>query len=731
MIQDKIFFDEKDPTGLSYNTPFTFYGSYQGRLWSKSPSGSIQYYTQNSDLSVYATTGSNSFDGNQVITGSLTVTEGITGTATTASYIEYANIDGKPALVSSSAQVLEYNIFATTGSNGFNGDQAITGSLTTTGTIVAQTLNVQQVTSSIVYSSGSNIFGNDVSNTQQFTGSLQVSGSSHYLLGNVGVGITPNAGIKLDVGFTSDNRSIARLSSNAANRMVGVTFYGNSAESATIGYEGGSEILSGGQQGDFIIRNVLANKNIILATNNSGNIGINTTSPNPGGSVSGTTVLTISPQIGVSERWGILELAGNRTSGGNQVGEIKFTNINTTNTVVASITALNTATAVTGGSLSFSTKTDAGALTERLNIASTGAATFTNSTSGNALRLYTSYASGRALNFGFSDGSVLPTAAFYVGNQTGVGVFIGDETTTNGLYVKSNGDVGIGFTTVTNKLQVAGEITTHAGTNTQYYAYINYLGTTYNFGPGETADNVDFKIAGGGTFTSGGNFRFFTQAGGATPIERMRITPGGAFKAKGTESTYHNLNASYHELRTGAGGQFAAAISNTAGLPFGLLIDFNSAPNSSSYEFLYCTDGIVSTLRAAIRSNGGLSNFQANDTNLSDERIKKDIIPLESYWDKFKAIEIVKFKYKDQTHDDFNIGVIAQQVEAVAPEFVDVDGWDTKPELDEEGNEIVSTEEPLKSIYTADLHHATIKVLQEAMAKIETLEAKIQTLEQQ
>jgi hypothetical protein len=47
---------------------------------------------------------------------------------------------------------------------------------------------------------------------------------------------------------------------------------------------------------------------------------------------------------------------------------------------------------------------------------------------------------------------------------------------------------------------------------------------------------------------------------------------------------------------------------------------------------------------------------------------------------------------------------------------VDIDGWD----------ETIEGEEPLKSIYTADLHHATIKVLQEAMAKIESLEALLQ-----
>jgi len=54
---------------------------------------------------------------------------------------------------------------------------SVTGSLTVTGQVIAQTLNVQQVTSSIVYSSGSNIFGNTLGNTQQFTGSVSVTGS--------------------------------------------------------------------------------------------------------------------------------------------------------------------------------------------------------------------------------------------------------------------------------------------------------------------------------------------------------------------------------------------------------------------------------------------------------------------------------------------------------------------------------------------------------------------------
>jgi hypothetical protein len=217
MIQDKIFLDEKDPTGLSYNTPFTVYGSYQGRLWSKTPSGSIQYYSQNSDLSAYATTGSNQFNGSQTITGSLTVTGGISGSsAESASYALNAdkidNLDSTQLVLTSSFNsytssasssvgslsssvatttsglggritTVEGN-YATTGSNIFLGSQVITGSIcsngniVTTGQIVAQTINVQQVTSSIVYSCGSNIFGTDINNTQTFTGSMFITGSN-------------------------------------------------------------------------------------------------------------------------------------------------------------------------------------------------------------------------------------------------------------------------------------------------------------------------------------------------------------------------------------------------------------------------------------------------------------------------------------------------------------------------------------------------------------------------
>jgi hypothetical protein len=67
--------------------------------------------------------------------------------------------------------------YATTGSNQFNGNQSISGSIVSNGTITAQTLVVQTVTSSIEFVTGSTRNGSIAANTHQFTGSVFMSGS--------------------------------------------------------------------------------------------------------------------------------------------------------------------------------------------------------------------------------------------------------------------------------------------------------------------------------------------------------------------------------------------------------------------------------------------------------------------------------------------------------------------------------------------------------------------------
>ena len=205
--------------------------------------------------------------------------------------------------------------------------------------------------------------------------------------------------------------------------------------------------------------------------------------------------------------------------------------------------------------------------------------------------------------------------------------------------------------------------------------------------------------------------------GGSAGSGRIYLTSYGYFKTS-TTGSFASLSAVYNEFRTD-NNDWNTLFDSTGSSPNGLLLRYiNASPNGSSNEFIYCHIS-GGALRFKVASNGGVYNYSANNVNLSDISTKKDIIPCESYWDKFKAIEIVKYKYIDQSHDDYNIGVIAQQVEQIAPEFIDEDNWnkeDEEPKL-------------LKAIYTEDLHHATIKVLQEAMAKIEELEAKVSALE--
>jgi hypothetical protein len=152
---------------------------------------------------------------------------------------------------------------------------------------------------------------------------------------------------------------------------------------------------------------------------------------------------------------------------------------------------------------------------------------------------------------------------------------------------------------------------------------------------------------------------------------------------------------------------------------FGVAINYSaSAPNSSLNPFLYCTDNTA--VRAEIRSNGGLANYSANDANLSDRREKTNFAPAGEYLSKICAIPVQTFNYIDQSEDDpgLTLGVVAQDVQAVAPELVMESNWGTK-------------ENPKMrlSIYQTDLQYALMKCIQEQQALIESLTSRVATLE--
>jgi hypothetical protein len=278
----------------------------------------------------------------------------------------------------------------------------------------------------------------------------------------------------------------------------------------------------------------------------------------------------------------------------------------------------------------------------------------------------------------------------------------------------------------------ASQVTSFAGATTSFSGNVG-VGTTSPtvYGSYRT---LEVRGAGGGLvqvgtgattaaylFQDGTNAGFNNIANGVMTFstnntERARIDSSGNLLV-GVTSTFSTVGVTTtNTFSTSGAASWAGAFQNTNSGPVGVLVRYNTDTNGTGNAFLYCQGN--ATLRAEIRSNGGLANFSANNVNLSDERLKTDIQPAGSYLSKICAIPVKTFLYKDQTDSEPNLGVIAQDVEAVAPELVDASGFGETPE---DGV-------PYKTIYQTDLQYALMKCIQEQQQMIETLQAEVAAL---
>lgn len=115
-------------------------------------------------------------------------------------------------------------------------------------------------------------------------------------------------------------------------------------------------------------------------------------------------------------------------------------------------------------------------------------------------------------------------------------------------------------------------------------------------------------------------------------------------------------------------------------------------------------------------------NIYVNGTAVSsDERIKDDIRPLDDrYDDFFKLLKPCGFKFKDGDSGRTHTGFIAQEVEQAAAE-AGLDGKDIAVVVKDESDRYYLRYEEIIAVQT--------KVIQDLMAKVETLEARINKLE--
>ena len=118
--------------------------------------------------------------------------------------------------------------YATTGSNNFigvqniNGSASITGSLTVTGTITANEIHTIIESSSVIFSSGSNILGDELSDTQTLSGSVKIVGSG-----------TINGETIITGSLNPLNAATASLQSFTASQLTINSGYNSYTQSAT------------------------------------------------------------------------------------------------------------------------------------------------------------------------------------------------------------------------------------------------------------------------------------------------------------------------------------------------------------------------------------------------------------------------------------------------------------------------------------------------------------------
>jgi hypothetical protein len=189
-----------------------------------------------------------------------------------------------------------------------------------------------------------------------------------------------------------------------------------------------------------------------------------------------------------------------------------------------------------------------------------------------------------------------------------------------------------------------------------------------------------------------GRLVFSTTAdGAASPTERMRIDNAGF------TNTFSANNA------------FAARSSIGAGTSILLYGGYYSATSTTSGTNSY-----------VVWTNGNVVNTNGSYGALSDIKLKENIVDANSQWDDLKALQVRNYNFKEgQTHTQ--IGLVAQEVELVSPGLVT-----ESPDRDAEGNDLGTV---TKSVSYSVLYMKAVKALQEAMERIETLEAKVAALE--
>lgn len=365
-------------------------------------------------------------------------------------------------------------------------------------------------------------------------------------VGNVGVG-TVNPSQKLDVAgnMMVENGTDSRLYLGDANTYLKnePTGYRFVTDKTTISfYAGGAEKIFFQSTGFYpTVDNSMALGQsgnrfsaVTIGTGNStfaGNVGVGTTSPSAKFVVSGSGT---GAAVGMN-------IDGDRGILNAQSGSLTFTNKNT------NLAQINGYTGATGGSVNYGqlvfSTANAGTLNERMRIDENGNVGIGTTTPNNLLTLQSNSAAniqlsqnsgGTGIGARISYDQVgFGRASLAFGTATGgngyASIFVGVSGNTEALRVDSTGNVGIGTTTPSQKLEVNGNI--------KLTESVIGAGGNRTIDFGSAYGNVALRLFNGGAGSNwgwglnAGEMQFFGVAGGSNHIS---FNKGGDLQTVGT-----------------------------------------------------------------------------------------------------------------------------------------------------------------------------------------------------
>jgi len=286
-------------------------------------------------------------------------------------------------------------------------------------------------------------------------------------------------------------------------------------------------------------------------------------------------------------------------------------------------------------------------------------------------------------------------------------------TFTQAMTLDASGNLGVGTTSPQARLDVR---TSGSASNIFVTSDISTSALASRISLGNSTGASRFTMGMFGTagelayLGSEGNFPVYFQTNGT---ERMRIDSSGNLLVGTTSAGAKAV------ISQGTTGSDTLKLENTTAGPYGAYINWTAAtPNNTTNYFMLCVDSTNAKLY--IYSNGTVSNRTGTYNTISDQKIKQDIVDAGSQWNDIKAVRFRKYRLIDDVAANpsapYLLGVVAQELEQTSPALID----NCK---DKDTGEIT------KGVKTSVLLMKAAKALQEAMERIETLEAKVTALE--